>query len=462
MQREGPRMSMTDWRSRAGTVFAPTKRPATGSRGMVVTNHPLASAAGAEMLAEGGNAVDAGIAALFALSVVEPMMVGLLGGGMAHLRLPDGTHTVLDGLSTVPAAGRADMYTPVSQDWPAALETVGRANAVGATSVATPGNLLAWCAALERHGSLPLADVMAPAIRLAARGFAVTPYLAECVVEAAADLARDPAIAALLLPGGAPIRPGARLVNGALAETLATIAAEGPGALHGGALGAIVAADIARRGGMLTAADLRDARMVTRAAVHGTYRGIDILGPPPPSSGGVHVIQMLNILEGFDLQHLGYGTAASCHLIAEALKIAFADRAAATADPDFVAVPTARLLSKSYAASRRARSAKAIFRTSASRWRLRPCRSRARRVVAFEDVQHLRDMHARGGGRRRPDDFPAAILPRIGRARPRDSREIGQVDEAAAAAMRSARRSPSGPPCSARAVRREIGVSVSA
>ena len=174
-------MSMTDWRSRAGTVFAPTKRPATGSRGMVVTNHPLASAAGAEMLAEGGNAVDAGIAALFALSVVEPMMVGLLGGGMAHLRLPDGTHTVLDGLSTVPAAGRADMYTPVSQDWPAALETVGRANAVGATSVATPGNLLAWCAALERHGSLPLADVMAPAIRLAARGFAVTPYLAECV-----------------------------------------------------------------------------------------------------------------------------------------------------------------------------------------------------------------------------------------------------------------------------------------
>ena len=282
-------------------------------------------------------------------------MVGLLGGGMAHLRLADGTHTVLDGLSTVPAAGRADMYTPVSQDWPAALETVGRANAVGASSVAVPGNLLAWCAALERHGSLPLADVMAPAIRLAARGFAVTPYLAECISEAAADLARDPAIAALLLPGGTPIRPGARLVNGTLAETLATIAAEGPGALHGGALGGLVAADIERRGGMLTSADLRDARLVTRDAVRGTYRGIEIVGPPPPSSGGVHVIQMLNILEGFDLQHLGYGTAAGCHLIAEALKIAFADRAAATADPDFVAVPVERLLSKAYAAERRAR-----------------------------------------------------------------------------------------------------------
>jgi gamma-glutamyltranspeptidase / glutathione hydrolase len=343
-----------EWRSRAGTAFAPEKQPALGSRGMVVTNHPLASAAGAEMLAAGGNAVDAGIAALFALTVVEPMMVGLLGGGMTHLRLPDGRHEVLDGLSTVPAAGRPDMFTPVSQDWPAALETVGRANAVGPQSVAVPGNLLAWCAALERHGRLPLADVMAPAIRLARRGFAVTPYLAECIAEAAPDLARDPGIAALLLPGGTPLPAGARLVIGAQAETLETIAREGPGALHGGALGALVAEEVGRRGGLLTAADLRDMRLVARAPVRGTYRGIEVVGPPPPSSGGVHVIQMLNILEGFDLRQLGFGTAESCHLIAEALKIAFADRAAATGDPDFVPVPVETLLSKSYAAERRA------------------------------------------------------------------------------------------------------------
>ncbi|MDO9706730.1 gamma-glutamyltransferase [Paracraurococcus lichenis] len=347
-------MTAGDWRSRAGTVFAPEKRPATGSRGMVVTNHPLASAAGAEMLAEGGNAVDAGVAALFALTVVEPMMVGLLGGGMAHLRLPDGTHRVLDGLSTVPAAGRPDMYRPVSQDWPAALETVGRENAVGARAVAVPGNLLAWCEALRAHGTLPLADVMAPAIRLAARGFRVTPYLAECVAEAAPDLARDPAIAAVLLPGGAPIAAGERLLIPGQAETLATIAREGPGALHGGAVGAAVAADIARRGGLLGEADLRDARLVARAPVRGTYRGVEVVGPPPPASGGVHVIQMLNILEGFDLRALGYGTPETCHLIAEALKIAFADRAAATADPDFVSVPVDRLLSKAYAAERRA------------------------------------------------------------------------------------------------------------
>jgi len=348
-------MPETDWRSRAGSPFTCDKRPALGSRGMVVTNHPLASAAGAEMLAGGGNAVDAAVAALFALTVVEPMMVGLLGGGMAHLRLPDGSHVVIDGLSTVPAAGRPDMFTPVSQDWPAALETVGRENAVGPKSVAVPGNLLAWCEALERFGSLSLDDVMQPAIRLAEHGFPVTPYLSECAAEAGADLARDPAIAALFLPDGAPVRPGTRLVQGAAAETLRTIAKEGPGALHGGPIGAAVAAHVAKLGGLLDEADLRDARTVSRAPVRGTYRGVEVVGPPPPSSGGVHVIQMLNLLEGFDLRALGFGTPATLHLIAEALKIAFADRAAATADPAFVQVPVERLLSKDYAAERRAR-----------------------------------------------------------------------------------------------------------
>jgi gamma-glutamyltranspeptidase/glutathione hydrolase len=347
-------MTASDWRARAGSPFETEKQPAIAARGMVVTNHPLASAAGVEMLAAGGNAIDAGIAALFALTVVEPMMVGLIGGGMSHIRLPDGTHEVLDGLATVPAAGRADMFTPVSQDWPAALETVGRRNAVGGLAVAVPGNLLAWTDALARHGSFSLADVMAPAIRLARHGFTVTPYLAECTAEAAADLAADRTAAALLLPDGAPLRAGERLVMGAAAETLMAIAREGPGALHGGALGTLAAEGIQRAGGIVTAADFAAARMRPRAPVRGTYRGVEIIGPPPPSSGGVSILQMLNILEGFDLRALGFGTPATCHLIAEALKIAFADRAAATADPDFVAVPVARLIDKAYAAERRA------------------------------------------------------------------------------------------------------------
>src|SRR4051794_8796937 len=130
-----------DWRARAATTFACDKRPASGTRGMVVTNHPLASAAGAEMLASGGNAIDAAVASLFALTVVEPMMVGICGGGMAHLRLADGRHVVIDGLSTAPAASHADSFRPISDKLPDYQETEGRANAIGPRAVAAPGTL---------------------------------------------------------------------------------------------------------------------------------------------------------------------------------------------------------------------------------------------------------------------------------------------------------------------------------
>src|SRR3954466_2459039 len=140
-------MSETDWRSRAGTIFRCEKQPATGRRGMVVTNHPLASAAGAEMLAAGGNAIDAAIAAFFALTVVEPMMVGILGGGMAHIRLANGAHTIIDNQSTAPAATGPTTYTPDPTAPSGTMETIGRKNAVGPTSVANPGNLKGWCEA---------------------------------------------------------------------------------------------------------------------------------------------------------------------------------------------------------------------------------------------------------------------------------------------------------------------------
>jgi gamma-glutamyltranspeptidase/glutathione hydrolase len=352
-----------DWLSRAGSRFTTDKRPAIGTRGMVVTNHPLASAAGAEMLAAGGNAVDGAIAALFALTVVEPMMVGILGGGMAHLRLPDGRHTVIDGLSTAPAAARADMFRPAEPANAMNFEATGRANIVGPLSVAVPGNRRAWCETLERFGSMPLADVMAPAIGHAARGFAVTPYLAECIKEAAPDLARDPAIAALLLPSGAPIKPGARLIQVEYAETLTLIAREGPGILNG-ALGSAIADGIKKAGGIVSVADIADFATIERAPLRGPYRGYEVLLPPPPASSGVHVLQMLNILEGFDLRGMGFGSADTLHLLAEALKIAFADRAAATADPAFVDVPIARLISRAYGDERRA----ALDMTRAQAW----------------------------------------------------------------------------------------------
>ena len=350
-------MPHADWRSRAGTVFTCEKQPATGTRGTVVTNHPLASAAGAEMLAAGGNAIDAAIAAFFTLTVVEPMMVGVLGGGMAHIRLADGTHHVLDGQSTAPLATGPTTYTPDPKAAPGTMDTIGRKNAVGPTAVAAPGNLMGWCEALRRFGTFSLADVTEPAIRHASRGFRVTPYLHECVSDSAADMARDKEIARLYLPDGAPIPPGTRLVTGDYAETLRTIAREGPDVLYAGALGRRYADHMAQSGGYLTMQDLARYRTIDREALRGTYRGFEIVGPPPPSSGPLHIIQMLNILEGYDIGALGFGSPDTLHLLAEVLKIAFADRTAATADPAFVAVPVTKLLSKDYAAERRARIA---------------------------------------------------------------------------------------------------------
>jgi len=342
------------WRARAGTRFATDKRPVHAARGMVVTNHPLASAAGAEMLAAGGNAVDGAVAALFALTVVEPMMVGILGAGHAHLLLAGGRHTVIDGYTTAPAAARPDMYRPLSDSWPDYLEAEGRENSVGLRAVGVPGTLAAWCEMLARFGTLDLEAITAPAIRHAERGFRVTGYLGECLVEAAGDLARFPASARVFLPGGTPLRAGELLVQTDYADTLRAVAAEGAPALHGGALGGRVAEHMAREGGLITLTDLRRYCTVERAPVRGTYRGFDVTGCPPPTGGGIHLIQILNLLESYDVAGLGFGTVDGIHLLAEALKIAFADRAAATGDPAFVEVPVARLIAKDYAAARRA------------------------------------------------------------------------------------------------------------
>ena len=338
------------------------KQSASGHWGTVVTNHPLASAAGAEMLAAGGNAADAAVAALLTLTVVEPMMVGILGGGLSHIRTPGGDHLVLDGLSAAPALATADAFEPL----PGAtgFETVGNRNAVGAAAVATAGALPGWCALLDRFGTMSLADVMEPAIRHASRGYRVTTYFSECTGTVVPDLARDPGLAALFLPGGTPIRPGDRLVQPEAADSLRAIAKEGPSVLHGGALGQLVADHIAREGGTLRLPDLAAAAVRDRTPIRGTYRGHEIVAPPPPASSGVHIVQMLNILEGYDMAALAHADPARLHLLAEVLKIAFADRAAATADPDFVAVPVAAITDKAYAAARRA----AIDPARAKRW----------------------------------------------------------------------------------------------
>jgi gamma-glutamyltranspeptidase / glutathione hydrolase len=357
-------MTTGNWRDRAGTAFVCQKQPATGSRGMVVSNHPLASAAGAEMLAAGGNAIDAAIATLFTLTVVEPMMVGIIGGGMAHIRLSDGSHRFIDGQSTVPRAVRPDTYRSKPGSAHDVFDTVDDENLNGPKAVAVPGSLKAWCETLHRFGTMSLADVMQPAIKHASRGFAATPYLHECIADGAEEMLKDKAISAIYLPHGKPLNTGDRVVQSEYAETLTTIARHGEAALYHGPLGDILVDYMKTHGGFITREDLNSYKTVERAPIRADYRGWQILGPPPPAASGVHIAQMLNILEGYDVAAMGFGTSETIHLLAEVLKIAFADRAAASGDPDFVGVPVERLTSKVYAGERR----RAIDPRRAQKW----------------------------------------------------------------------------------------------
>src|SRR4051812_26586487 len=312
------------------TAFVCEKRPAIGSRGMAVTNHPLASAAAAEVLLSGGNAIDGAVAALFALTVVEPMMVGILGGGVSHIRLPNGRHVIIDNLSCAPKAAHADMYVPVSDGAASARDTQGRRNVVRASAVAVPGSLAGWTYMLATYGTQPLHAVMRPAIRLAMDGFTATSYLSECIGGMAAELADDAGLTKLFLRDGKKIPAGTHVVQTDYAATLRRIADEGPDVLYRGSLGRTVADHLQANGGTLSVEDLAAFAPIERTPISTEYRGRTVIGPPPPASGGVHIAQMLNILEGFDVAAMGFGSADSIHLLAETLKIAFADRAVTT------------------------------------------------------------------------------------------------------------------------------------
>jgi gamma-glutamyltranspeptidase/glutathione hydrolase len=340
------RMTISNWRSRAGTTFQIEKRPASGSKGVVVTNHPLGSAAGSEMLMAGGNAIDAAIASLFALTVVEPMMVGIFGGGHMNVRLANGEHHVIDGYSTSPEASTEDMYTPVADSGPDYLKSVDDLSSIGYLSIGVPGNLKAWTEALTEWGRLSLAEVMDPAIRFASRGFKASEYLHDTIVQMENVIRRFPGTAATYMPNGKPLQPGAHVDRSDYARTLRAISENGPDHLYNGALGEIVCDYLSRNGGIITTQDLSDYRTVRRKPIRGEYRGYELFGPPPPSAAGIHITEMLNILEEFDVAELGFGTADSIHLLAESMKKAFADRNRYTGDPEFVEVPVDRLISK--------------------------------------------------------------------------------------------------------------------
>ena len=332
------------------------KQEAVGGRGMVVTNHPLASSAGLEMLARGGNAFDAAVASLFALTVAEPMMVSVFGAGFFVYR-DGGTGEIssLDNYAVAPLAAEEDMYTPVMERRPDQyiFETEGRRNMVGHLSVATPGTLKAWEHVQSHHGALSLEEVTAPARRLARGGYRATPYLTFCVETSRSDLALYEDTAKTFLPEGRPLKPGDTVKMPDYADTLEKIAKEGSRVLYGGELGKAIVDDVEENGGILAMRDLQGYELVERAPVTGTYRDrYTVYSMAPGSSGGAHIVQMLNMLEHSDLGGMVWGSAEHIHLFTEALKIAFADRQRYMGDPWRVPVPVEGLTSKKYAAAR--------------------------------------------------------------------------------------------------------------
>ena len=342
------------WKDNAGSPFDTYKQGVVASRGMVSSNHPMASAAGLQMLAMGGNAIDAAIATAFALTVVAPMMIGIFGAGFINFYNGNtGKFVNVDNYATAPKSATADMFGTVSDDWPDYMETVDRANDVGYRAVGVPGALMGWCHAEEKHGRLGLETIVQPAIRYAEHGFPASQYLVDIIGTTQSDLAKFPASAEIFLPGGSPPTVGALIVRTDYARTLKAIAHKGPDILYHGGIGEMVVDDMAANGGLVTGDDLETYQIQLREPVRQSYREYEIVSTAPTSSGGTHIIQVLNLLEGFDMRESGFGTVENVHLIAEALKISFADRFEYMGDPAFVEVPVDALISKKYATIRR-------------------------------------------------------------------------------------------------------------
>ena len=307
---------------------------------MVASVHPLASSVGAEIMREGGNAVDAAVATGFALAVVHPSAGNLGGGGFMLYRTAKGETHFLDFREKAPAAATSNMYLDKQGN-------VTDESQFGYRSAGVPGTVAGLVDAERRWGKLGLAKVMEPAVRLAREGVTVTQYEAASMHDA--ELARDPESRRIFQRNGHFYEQGEVLKQPELAQTLERIA-RNPEEFYRGALAAQIAAAIERGGGLITAADLADYKVVERVPVHGTYRGYDIYSAPPPSSGGIVLIEALNILEGFDLRAAQRNSAQHLHLVAEAYRRAFYDRSVFLGDPDFVDVPVAQLIDKKYAA----------------------------------------------------------------------------------------------------------------
>jgi gamma-glutamyltranspeptidase/glutathione hydrolase len=325
--------------------------PVLASHGMVVAQEGTAAKIGADILRRGGNAVDAAVAVGFALAVTLPRAGNLGGGGFMLVHLAKEKKTVaIDYRETAPADTPRDVF----------LNETGEAIAAKSRdtglAVGVPGTVAGLSLALRNYGSgkLSLAELVAAAVALARSGVDVEDDLADSLLHAQARLKRWPAATQIFLRDGRPLGRGDRLVQSDLASVIEAIGRDGERAFYDGPVAEKIVASVRAAGGRMTQDDLKSYRAVERAPLHGLYRGHEIVAMPPPSSGGVHIIELLNVLEGFPLAAQGANSAANIHIMAEAMKLAYADRAEYLGDPDHVPVPVKGLISKAYAERLRA------------------------------------------------------------------------------------------------------------
>ncbi len=331
-----------------GLAQAASVAPATGESGMVVTAQHLATQVGVDVLRHGGNAIDAAVAVGYALAVVYPAAGNLGGGGFMTIQLAGGRSSFIDFREKAPLASSPDMYLN-----PEGKVIEGR-SLQGYPSVAVPGTVAGLEMARERYGTLGRTAVLAPAIRLAREGFVLEEGDVHMLHAATEDLRLDAPSAAIFLKHGQPYEAGDRLVQTDLARTLARIGAQGARGFYQGPTAAAIVASSRQGKGILSQADLDQYQARERAPVECDYRGYHIVSAPPPSSGGVILCEMLNVLEGYPLAAMGFRSAQAVHVQIEAMRHAYVDRNNFLGDPDFIANPVEHLLDKEYAARLRA------------------------------------------------------------------------------------------------------------
>jgi gamma-glutamyltranspeptidase / glutathione hydrolase len=316
--------------------------------GMVVTAQHLASDVGAAILRQGGNAVDAAVAVGYALAVTHPCCGNLGGGGFMTIHLADGRNTFINFREKAPLAARADMFLDARGN------LIGDASLNGFLAAGVPGTVMGLEAARQRYGTLPRPTLMAQAIRLAEDGFVLSRGDVDELEVGTPEFRKRPNVAAVFLNHEAPYRPGERLVQTNLAKTLRAISEAGPQAFYQGSIAAAVVSASQAGGGLLTAQDFASYTVTESAPLSCRYRGFTIVSAPPPSSGGVVLCEMLQVLAAYPLQALGFHSSDSVHLMAEAMRWAYRDRNTYLGDPAFVDNPVARLLSTRHAEAIRA------------------------------------------------------------------------------------------------------------